>query len=300
MKKLISILLIVQLIILCPIVVNALSYTASLSTDVAELKAGETVSINMKLSNIDMDTGIMAMSAKLIFDENIFEPITVNTLGGIVSSSLSKMNGLNGWGSISYSPVTKIFAMDASSFMTDTDDVLQILLKVKSGVTAKKTTVEVRDIEASNGDKDVKADNVSIEIGREGGEENPNPPNPPDTGNNNIGNNTGNNIKNNTTSNTPSNSSNSNSSRNNVININSGNNNNKNNNKNNSSGTQVTNRYQSNNNSGSTINKGNQGSNDGSNLPYTGTTSTIVTMIIILIVVAFISYLRYNDMRNIK
>lgn len=292
MKKLISILLII-LISLCPIIVNALSYTASLSAEEVELKPGETININLKLSNIDMDSGIIALGGELIFDENIFEPITVNSMGGILSSSLSKISALGSFGGIAYSPTTKKFTMDGNDFMTETNDVLKIMLKVKSGVTAKTTTVEIRNLVASNGDKDVEAGNASIKVGKENGDnQNPDDNNPDDNDpdNNNPGDNTGdNNGDNNNNSNTPGNNSNTN-------NGNNSNNGNGSNNKNNSSSNKVTNKQ---NNISSTTNKTSQGGTT-KRLPNAGAATAIIAMIAILIVVATISYVRYRNMRNIK
>jgi len=197
MKKAISIILLIAILCICTIS-EASSFSASLTTEKKEVKAGEVISIKLNVSNIEMSNGLMALSGKLIYDEEIFEAITTNNMGGIVSTSLSKINGLGSWSSPTYTSVTKMFVLDANDYITEASGVVEIQLKVKSDISEQETTVRVTDIVASNGEEDIPAQDVSITLnvkkatGEGGGQNNPGnnegEENPGNGGQNNPGN----------------------------------------------------------------------------------------------------------------
>jgi len=128
------------------------------------LEAGEVIDIKLKLSDINMGNGIMALSGKLVFDEKVFEVIKADNAGIIKSNSPSKLKYLSNGGSPTYAMGTKKFALDLGSYVKSPTDVLLISLKVKSNISVKQTTVKVVDFVTSNGIEDVDANDMSIVI----------------------------------------------------------------------------------------------------------------------------------------
>jgi len=163
MKKMISILFLMIVLCVCTIS-EANSFSASLTTEEKEIKPGDVISVKLNISDIDVKNGLMALSGKLIYDEKIFETITTNDMGAIETTSLSKMNAIGSWASPIYTSRTKMFVIDANNYITNTSGVLEIQLKVKEDVRNQKTAVKVVEIVASNGEKDINAEDTSINI----------------------------------------------------------------------------------------------------------------------------------------
>lgn len=122
------------------------------------------MTINFNVSDIIDENGIMTLYGKLLFDTDIFESITVNSIGQIQSSSISKINGKNGWGSILYNPNSGQFATDTSTHMLDAHTVIEIVLKVKEDAMATSTRISMKNIIASNGTEDIKTDDIFLDI----------------------------------------------------------------------------------------------------------------------------------------
>lgn len=139
---------------------NAFSYNASLNKSTNKLEAGAEVKLTLNLSNIDMDDGILSIKVGNIVVGDAFEAI-----------SQSNFTGVNGWaptysnGALSISSGTKL---------TNAGDVVVLTLKVKSGNTAKSSTVKFQNMLASSGTNtgDIKISEVSATIGEENGNDN--------------------------------------------------------------------------------------------------------------------------------
>lgn len=148
--------------------------------DNVTLKPEDTLTIKFNVSDIIDENGIMTLVGKLSFDTDIFESITVNSIGQIQSSSISKINGENGWGSILYNPNNGQFAMDASTHMLNAHTVAEIVLKVKEDAMATSTRISMKNIVASNGIEDIKTDDIFIDITIEEPSEDPPEEDPPE------------------------------------------------------------------------------------------------------------------------
>lgn len=165
MKKVISVLLVVVLLLTIYPVAYGVSVKASLNADSTTVKPGETVVIRLRLSDIDMGDGIMSISGALTYDKDVFEEISASANGVISATSLSKMSAINGWTALLYNPNTTRFAMDVSgAAMVSEDNILQISLKVKDGVSNTESTVTVSDLLPSNGFDEVELEPTSIKI----------------------------------------------------------------------------------------------------------------------------------------
>lgn len=303
MRKILTISILIIILIL-GISINSYadsSFQAKLSTDTTGLKAGENVKIILKVYNINMGNGIMALSANLLFDENVFEAIEVNNLGGVVDESPSQLNPLKNWSSPSYSPNTKKMAIDASKFITSDCDVIEMILKVKENINVKETTIKLTEVMASNGEEDIPASDISITIKSDNTSED-------EKNNGNNDNEKNNNINDNEVNDDSNNSNTVNNNSINGNNIDSGNGNNNNGSNSNRNNGNVNNNNGNNSNIKNTTNNSqntnsiNYGSSVLSRLPKAGKNGIIIVILIFLAVIATcIFYKKYNKInKNIK
>ena len=178
MKKTIVLVMIILIIGMSISVYAAPAVTVNLTTTATELTPGEEVEVAFSIASITgMESGLETIQGTLEYDTNVFETITK-----------SSVKDMNEW-SISINPATNIFAGTNDTKATS-GGIFTITLKVKEGVTAKSTTVSIKDIKTTdslNDDAKVDIAKVSVTIGNANG-----------TGSNNniVGNTTGNNVNN--------------------------------------------------------------------------------------------------------
>ena len=124
----------------------------------SKLKAGVTVTLTMRLGNIDAGNGIDTITAELNYDKNVFE--TVETSNLIASNSWTP----------TYASSTNMLTAVKNSKVTKGETVLTITLKVKSTLSVKSTTVTLKDIVVSGGrvqdggTGDINVNNASVTI----------------------------------------------------------------------------------------------------------------------------------------
>lgn len=139
-QKIISIIVLLMLIMgMLSTCVKAESLEFSLEPSTKELKEGDTVTINLKLSSIDMgEDGINTFGGKLVYDENIFEKVTG-------SSFVSQ----NNW-SIAYNDEEtekKGTFLATINTGTSEDQIIGTLtLKVKTNLKSTTTIVQFIDL----------------------------------------------------------------------------------------------------------------------------------------------------------
>lgn len=266
MKKLI----ILSLILLTTIttVINvyaASSFEISLRTSKNEVSKGEEFVVDVKISNIQIDKGIIALGGRLEYDKESLE--------------LLKMEGENTWARPSYNDDNGKFATDRNDYATSDETVFKVTFKVKEQ-SKQNLTILLNEVAGSNGKDEVKLNNIKANITVKNGTSNPEEPNPSTntTTDNTTNNNTVNNNKNNTTSS------------NNIVNNNTTNNSNANNKTNANANTNV--------NSNNTV-KQNIVSNTNSSdnvkngiFPKTGANPILFGLIGVLILIAAIFYIR--------
>lgn len=159
MKRSIKILLAVLVIMICIVgTVNAASITMELKSS-SNLVAGDTVTITLRIKNIDAGDGVDAISGALVYDTNVFETITEDNY-------MAYIQGVNSWNPIGYNNQENRFTAVRGNKVNMASDVLQIKLKAKSPVTVDSTTIQVKDIEFSGGEEtgDINPADVSIKI----------------------------------------------------------------------------------------------------------------------------------------
>ena len=168
MKRVIGICLMffIIAIFIVPNFAQADSFNFTVEADKDEIKQGETVTLSLKLSDIDAgELGINTVEGKLSYDEKVFEKV-----------SKSSFTELNNW-RITYNDEEKeskgkfvgvLFQIGTKK----NQEIGQIKLKVKENIDVSETTIKVTDIATNNG-KDLIKDRdkeINLKIAKEDNE----------------------------------------------------------------------------------------------------------------------------------
>lgn len=140
MKKTIIIpIIIVLLLSSFTIVSNALSFTVTLSPEIANVPPGQTIDLYLSANNLNIGSeGMNIFSFILNYDTTIFEEITTENI-----------TGLNGW-NLDYDSVEKRVLMDNQKHITEESQLCKITLKVKNTITTGTTQVSITNPTTSN------------------------------------------------------------------------------------------------------------------------------------------------------
>lgn len=213
MKKIIVLSLILLITIATVVNVYAASnFEMSLQPSKNEVSTGEEFVVDVRISNIQLDKGVIALGGRIEYNKESLE--------------LVKMEGENTWARPSYNDDNGMFATDRNDYATNDETVFKITFKVKEQ-SEKKLTITLNDIAGSNGKDEVKLNNIKANITVKNGTSTPDDPKPDtnttkddntntstNTNTNNNNNNTANDNKNNTTNNNNSVNNNTNSNSN--------------------------------------------------------------------------------------
>lgn len=243
-------------------VVNALSFTATMTPSKTTVPESTEFTVSVKVSNLDVGAnGINSLSGYLKYDQNVFEKIGDTSI-----------EALSGW-SVSYNAENEKVALTKTSFVKTEESVFQVTFKTKSEIEAESGKIEFTNIVASNSASDINASDISItiNIGEESTEE---------------GNGSGANV-------TGTNSANENTSTNNTTISVSTDKKNTNTNSNSSKNTNTNTNKSTNTNgvSGAYNNSTNTSEED---IPYTGVEDTIMLLIGAVLVIAFVFYIKFE------
>ena len=145
---------------------NEKGYTVSMSmTSDSKLVEGDTVLVNVKLTNINAGKGIDTLTAQIDYDTNVFETLTSSDFASNTS-----------W-IVSYAESTKIVTAQKNSYVTSAETMFTISLKVKQTISADSTTVTLKgrtsagenNIIVSGGEEtgDIAVNNISVTISKD-------------------------------------------------------------------------------------------------------------------------------------
>lgn len=162
-KSLITICIIAMIVIMNTVVLAAdTNYSAGiLLTSNSKLKEGETVTINVNLSDVNAGAGIDALTAEIEYDTNVFEELST-------SSFTSSTN----WTPTFAASTNKMTALKNNK-VTAAETMFTITLKVKSEISVDSTTITLKDIVvsggivANGGTGDIQVNNASVTINKE-------------------------------------------------------------------------------------------------------------------------------------
>lgn len=135
-------------------IVNAFSFTATMTPSSTNVDPSAEFTIEVKVSNLDVgEKGINTLEAVLDYDTDVFEEI--------IDSSI---DGINTWKS-SYNAETKKILMHTEEFVKAEEQVFQITFKAKSDVEDGTVgEIKLTNIVASNSESDITASDVSTSI----------------------------------------------------------------------------------------------------------------------------------------
>lgn len=272
-KVLITMLMALVIVSMCFVTSRAeASIKVNVSMDKTTVKAGEEVVLTISTSDfVDIaGEGIFGLSVDLVYDREIFEPVT-----------LSDITGVNGWTSPQLSEDASMFYIDRTDFTSTPGEVAKIAFHVKSdAATTQNVEIRFNNIkvvyDGGPNSPDLLVGDVISSVNVEGTTQpDPDPTPDPDENNTSGGNTTpdDNNIGNN---NTPG--GNTSGDGNNLPDIN-------------------INIPTNNNNAGTTGNNGNNNNGSGvSSLPYTGLQGFVFPAILLIAVAGVIGYVKYRNM----
>lgn len=161
-KNLINIILIMFIILLSVFVVRVDaaevdSYLIKLTSDKTTLKSGQTITVTLNVSDINIqsgDKGIGAYEGTIDYDTSVFTNM--------------KITGNDKWDT----PVEnggKFTSVKSDGVCTSDNQVLlKIELTVKDNANAGNTTIKIKNFKASNGEKTIPTSDVSLTVKIEG------------------------------------------------------------------------------------------------------------------------------------
>lgn len=150
-RKIISLSLI--LIIVMTLVSNVYAVSkckVDIALDKKEYNVNDEFTVDVVLSNIQDEKGIIAIGGKLEYDKDSLELVKIEAQGDWTKPSYNEANGK--------------FATDRdNNYATKDETVFKVTFKVKEE-SKKVLTITLKDIVASNGKEDIKSDNASKDI----------------------------------------------------------------------------------------------------------------------------------------
>lgn len=148
----------IMLVLVYATIVNALSFTASMTPSKPAVEEATEFTVEVKVSNLDVGTnGINSLTGYLKYDSDIFETI-----------SKASIEGLNNW-TVSFDETTGKVELTKTEFVKTAEEVFQITFKTKAGVSGKTGSITYSNISASNSESEIKATDIatSITVGSE-------------------------------------------------------------------------------------------------------------------------------------
>ena len=136
MKKKVKISLILLAILCMMTSVYAASCSMSLQTAKNEFNKNDEVVVDVAISSIETEEGIIGLKATLEYDKN--------------SLSFVGMTGENGWSNPSYNEENGVLVMDRNALVNSPETILKITFKVKDQ-SAQSATITLKDITVSGG-----------------------------------------------------------------------------------------------------------------------------------------------------
>lgn len=144
---------IIVVILACTTVVNAYSFTPTMTPSSTTVQEGTEFTVTVKITNLDIGpNGVNAFSAKLEYDTNVFETVTA-----------SSVEGLSGW-QARYEPDKKMIVLDKLQYAKTEENIFQITLKTKTGVVGKTGNIKLKEVKAADPTTEIKAQDVSTSI----------------------------------------------------------------------------------------------------------------------------------------
>lgn len=165
-NSIIAILAIVMLILANSVVFAAdANYKVGITlTSDSKLKEGETVVVNVNLSNVAGGDGVSGIGGSLVYDKNVFEAVSSNN--AIKSDNFKFESGWSIVGNAINDSTGKISLMTGSK-VTKPSKIMTVTFKVKSTINTDSTTIYFTGATASDGINEVEVPTSQVTISRE-------------------------------------------------------------------------------------------------------------------------------------
>lgn len=155
-KKIIVILLVITMMIginIKTLAATGDSYKVNLTATSTTVKTGGTVSINLKITDVNVENGIGSCQGTVSYDKDVFELVEISGIGkwgGLASDENGNFTG----------------ARSDAQAISEEQEILTVELKVKDSAKAGSSEIKVSNFEAYNYDDEdgIKADNATINI----------------------------------------------------------------------------------------------------------------------------------------
>lgn len=153
MKKRICLTIILVIVLLSSAVFAATDFTVKLESDKGIIKAGDKVEVALKLEDFTANAkGINVLLGTLEFDKTVFEELTTEDF-----------TAMQYWGTPIYNGANGKLLLDAYTFVNVPHNALKIILTVKEEIgDITSTQIKLKDIEASDGENDLKIEDAVI------------------------------------------------------------------------------------------------------------------------------------------
>lgn len=144
-KKVMLIIGLIALILLASNLLASANLIADLESSESELKGGQEVILTLNFSEYhQIENGLNAYQATLEYNKDIFEEV-----------NQEDFQCLNDWEKLQYNQVTGEFVAIKKVRNTEPEDIVSITLRAKPVVKATTTDIKIKDIIASEGEKDI-------------------------------------------------------------------------------------------------------------------------------------------------
>lgn len=142
------------LILLAPNIVFGVSFSGKIEASTNKIKAGEEIEFKFYLQDYeDIEDGLNAYKATLDYDSNIFENV-----------ELEDFKSQNQWQEFLYNENTHEFIAIKKAGSKNSEEVVTLKLRAKNDIKSGETTIKIKDIVASEGKEDIKANDVEAKI----------------------------------------------------------------------------------------------------------------------------------------
>lgn len=151
MKKILTLTL--TLLLIFGIFSNAFaisSYSIKLDTPKSEISKNEEFTVSAQISDIADNLGIIIVAGKINYDQNSLTLVRIE-------------KGDNTWDTPEYHKESGLFIIDREDRGKSTETLFKMIFRVNESST-KNPTISISNIEASNGENDLKTNNVSVSI----------------------------------------------------------------------------------------------------------------------------------------
>ncbi len=136
----------------CQVTVSSFSSTIEREGE-TEIHPGDEITLNFNITGLDsIEKGIMALGGKLEYDSNVLEVLEIK--------------GVNNWSeTVSYNEENFKFVIDSNKYVSAEETAFSMKFKVNDTIAeTTNTKVMVKELEASNGELDIKSNDAQIDI----------------------------------------------------------------------------------------------------------------------------------------